>query len=93
MKKIGFTASSEDTEQEDRELSMLKEMISKRYSPIGCRNQRCYKTSREIVYELREMTTTTIRNVSMAMRSANYQLKIIGDLPHWQVYDTTITET
>ena len=93
MKKIGFTASSEDTEQEDRELSMLKEMINKRYSPVGRRNQRCYKTSREIVYELREMTTTTIRNVSMAMRSANYQLKIIGDLPHWQVYDTTITET
>lgn len=94
MTKIGFTADNEEDnkriDREDSELKMIADFINQRYSPSGSSTQICFKTSREIAYELREMTLTTIINVSRAMRKANYEIKIIGDTPHWVMYDMTI---
>ena len=90
MKKIGFNASSDDDENEDKKNNTLELLIKQRYEPFGSKDIVGYKTSREILYELRELCSDTISDVTRAMQSLGFKMRIIDDHPHWIIYDKNI---
>lgn len=95
LNKIGFH-SYEDNEQEQEQnnqsTELLTKFISAIYSPIGCTEDIVYKTSDELVYDLRETVSVNNSEVAAALLKGGYKMTFMSGKPYWALYEKSGVE-
>ena len=93
-KKIGFTAGNEDTEEkrdfidqmlEDRKQA-IKQFIEANYRSTGNVDEKEFKSSMELEYEMQEMTEASINTINSVMNELGFQVQFLEGKPYWVVY-------
>jgi len=90
-KVIGFGSygDGDDLEEEqkkDKDVEALKTLIQSIYSPDGITEQKEFKTTAELIYELREMIPATGREMRTALSEMGFEIKYIDGTPMWVMY-------
>lgn len=91
-KKIGFRsyAQEPDEEQEkkdDTRAKLLADFIAANYQPIGETEDKVYKTSEELAYDMQELVAVRSQDIAEALTLAKYKLEYIGGKPYWVMFE------
>lgn len=91
-KKIGFRsyAQEPDEEQEkkdDTRAKLLADFIAANYQPIGETENKVYKTSEELAYDMQELVAVRAQDIAEALTLAKYKLEYIGGKPYWMMFE------
>ena len=92
-KKIGFRQyndpEKEQKESDEGKLNLFKEHIEYHYRPFGKTEDKVYKTSQELIYEMdgivEGITTVALAKV---MHEAGYKIEHIAGYPYWVLYES-----
>lgn len=95
MKKhrpIGFNSypdnedDQDEQERKDKDVEALKAFIQELYKPEGITEQKEFRTSLELKYELREMIDASTQDLSTALSELGYKHTFIEGVPNWVMY-------
>lgn len=91
-KKIGFRsyAQEPDEEQEKKEdtrAKLLADFIAANYQPIGETENKVYKTSEELAYDMQELVAVRAQDIAEALTLAKYKLEYISGKPYWVMFE------
>lgn len=86
-KKIGFHIPEDDEEEnQGASSSQLIDIINQLYKPNGFREQKEFKTSLELVYDLSDMLEVTTQQVAEVMTSLGFQVTTVDNAACFVVY-------
>jgi len=94
MKRIGFDAPSTPepkitvVDELQVAINRLMPYILAQYKPDGKTANKEFITSRELLYELQEITTTNMEVINKTLEQLGFDLKFIDKVPCWVVYTT-----
>lgn len=91
-KKIGFRsyAQEPDGEQEKKDdirAKLLADFIAANYQPIGETENKVYKTSEELAYDMQELVAVRAQDIAETLTLAKYKLEYIGGKPYWVMFE------
>lgn len=91
-KTIGFrTYDQEPDEEQDKQenacAKLLADFISANYVPIGSTENKVYKTSEELAYDMQELVSVRAQEIAEALVMAKFRLEYIGGKPYWVLYE------
>lgn len=89
IKKIGFYIPNEDTDDKPEVKTTetrLKEMIEMLYKPNGFTEEKDFKTSLELAYEISDMLEVTPREVAKVMDEMGFVVTTVGNEVCYVVY-------
>ena len=97
-KKIGFHSydkeNEENKEEEEKKgpdkLQLIADFLSTSYSPDGATEDKIYKTSEEIAYDLQETIIVSASDISKAMTAAGYKMQFFEGKPYWELYEKNL---
>jgi len=92
-KKIGFDRSDDQEPEEDElekikkaEREALKPFILANYLPIGSTDQKEFKTSMELQYELHEMIDFSTKTLNLCLAEMGFKIEFVEYVPLWVMY-------
>lgn len=100
-KKIGFapTTKGEKEQEEDpfikahkAKIALISEFIEANYSPIGCTDQKNFRTSAELEFYLKETISVSLSNINEVMKELKFKLIFLEGVPNWIVYEKGYSE-
>lgn len=96
-KKIGFNSyDNEDEEKKEEEKKrpdksqLIADFLSASYSPDGLTEDKIYKTSEELAYDLQETIVVSASDISKAMTVAGYNMQFFEGKPYWELYEKNL---
>lgn len=95
-KKIGFNSYDNEDEEEKEEnkepdeSQLIADFLSASYSPDGFTEDKIYKTSEELAYDLQETICVSTSDISKAMTAAGYKMKFFEGKPYWELYEKNL---
>jgi len=92
-KRIGFDSyGDEDPEEKDnvnKSVEQIKTFLQAIYSNDGTTEQKEFRTTRDLIYELRDMITAGFKDMNEALSDLGYELEYLEGVPHWILYERT----
>jgi hypothetical protein len=91
-KVIGFNASQnpvpEDSTPEEPNANekIVIRFFKDNYLPVGNRENMEFKTTTELLYELREMVYLSMGAMNKILTGLEYQIQFLEGAPHWVLY-------
>ena len=95
-KKIGFNAQQDDQddvkdidlmeEAREKTIAVLTQYINVNYSNEGDTDQKEFRTSMEIIYELREMMDVSISLLNRTLNEMEFKMQFLEGVPNWVMY-------
>lgn len=85
-KHIGFHIPDDDEMPEQGSSTQLTDIIKQLYKPNGFREQKEFKTSLELVYDLSDMLEVTTQQVAEVMTTLGYQVTTVDNAACFVVY-------
>ena len=91
-KKIGFRsyaqeADEEQDQKEETRSKLLADFPSANYTPIGETENKVFKTSEELAYDMQELVAVRAQDIAEAMTLAQFKLEYITGKPYWVLYE------
>ena len=99
MGKIGFRQNADPEEEKTEKteltsdndvLNLFKEHVETSYQPFGKTEDKVFKTSQELIYEMDGIVKgVTTAQLAKVMHDAGYRIEHLGGIPYWVLYDVT----
>ncbi len=89
----GFRRQSEDDKEErlnqekKRTNDALTDFIQQHYAPIGTTEQKVYKTTAELQYELENIIHVDSSRLAKQLSQAGFKVEYLCGQPYWVMYE------
>lgn len=91
MKKIGFVPSVSNEEEkkqgEDFDEQIVIQYIDENYSPDGDVSQKEFRTTLELITEMREMVSIGMNTVNRILQGKGFKTIFIDGVSNWVMYE------
>jgi hypothetical protein len=73
-------------QQTSEKSKQVKQFISARYNPVGTPEEKEFRSTLELRYELQEMISVFESTINQVMNEMGFQIADIDDKPNWVLY-------
>lgn len=71
----------------DNRIQIFCDFISQNYTPVGESEDKVFKTSQELAYQIRETCEITAQDISVVMSRAGFKIRFIDGVPSWELFE------
>jgi len=79
--------SKKEKSVNEKMIEVMENYIRENYMPLGVAEDKMFKSSARLQYELREFYPYSLSEICKVMEDAGYKVEFLNGVPFWVVYE------